>query len=129
MELLASVRQSIWLNLKQVMICLLLLWFQCQFYFQSLCDALWICLVSAIHWPIWDLGSVRLCNSVIFKIYRLLSQVGYSHVWLSCDPWSSYASLWNPFPKLLPLLDRFSSLWFTEAPLLDPIFWKWGLFL
>ena len=107
---------------------ILLLWFQGQFYFQSLCDALWIYLVSAIHWPIWDLGSVLSCNSVIFRIYCLLSWVRNSHVWLSCDPWSSYTSLWSPFPKLLPLLDLFSPLWFTDAPLLDLIFRKWWLF-
>ena len=123
-------KQSIWLNLN------LKLWSA----FYCCCGSnvssifkvfvmLFGSVLCLLHWPIWDLGSVRSCTSVIFKIYHLLSRVGYSHVWLSCDPWSSYASLWSPFPKLLPLLDHFSSLWFTEAPLLDPIFWKWGLFL
>jgi len=122
-------RQSIWLNLN------LKLWpaFNCccgsnaSSIFKAFV-MLFGSILSAIHWPIWDLGSVLSCNSVLFKIYHLLSRVGYSHVWLSCDPWSSYTSLWSPFPKLLPLLGLFSSLWFAEAPLLDPIFREWRLF-
>ena len=83
-----------------------------------------LCLLSTDQSGIWAVFYPGIQSSSKSTVYCLWN----SHMWLSCDPSSSYTSLWSPFPKLLPLLGFFSPLWFTEAPLLDPIFRKWGLF-
>lgn len=87
------------------------LWFQCQFHFQSLCNALQILPARAPPG-----GQCGMWVMVYLSLYFLLKDFGvkFTHVTLKCEPRD--LSTIRSLPKLLSLFHVPSTFWLLEFP-------------